>query len=74
MDGGKPGAGVPHGDLLIEFTEAILGTDPARLEKARLAVWDTLGEAAFVDAAAVAAGYNSVVKIADGSGIPIDEE
>ena len=62
-----------HGELLIEFTEAALGDNPVRLEKARLSVWETMGEAALVDVAACVGSYNSVVKVADASGIPLDE-
>ncbi len=32
-----------------------------------------LGDAAFVDTCAIIASFNSVVKIADGAGIPLEE-
>lgn len=66
--------GIPHGGLLIAFAEAILGDDDGRLVDARQALSRTLGEAAMVDSAAVAAGFNAIDRVADGTGIPIDEE
>lgn len=66
--------GVFKGDLLVPFAEAILGEDPDLLIEARQAVSEALGEAAMVDAAAVAAGFNGIDRVADATGIPIDEE
>ncbi len=64
---------MPHGALLVEFGEAVLRGDAARRTAARQAVLDTLGAAALVDAAAIVASFNSVVIIADGTGIPLEE-
>jgi len=38
-----------------------------------MAVYRALGAAALVDAAAIVASFNAVVKIADGTGIPLEE-
>lgn len=72
-DGAGDG-GVPHGRLLVTFAEAVLTDDPDLLHPARQMMARTLGEAAMVDAAAVAAGFNAIDRVADGTGIPIDEE
>ena len=66
--------GVSHGAILADFAEAILGTDKVRLDTARAAVQTALGDAALVDAAAVAANFNAIDRVADSTGIPIDEE
>ena len=66
--------GVPHGGLLVAFAEAVLGDDPSLLSEARRALTQAVGEAAMVDSAAVAAGFNGIDRVADGTGIPIDEE
>ena len=66
--------GVPNGGLLVAFAEAVLGDDPGLMSEARQALSRTLGEAAMVDAAAVVAGFNAIDRVADGTGIPIDEE
>ena len=68
---------VPHGNLLLGFTEAVLLDEP-RLDELRSElrqqVIDNMGDAAFVDVCAVVASFNAVVKIADGTGIPLEPE
>ena len=66
-------SGVPHGKMLIEFVEAVIGDDDARLERTRQAIYVTLGPAALVDAAGAVASFNAVVKVADGAGIRVDD-
>lgn len=44
-----------------------------RQARARGNVYRSLGAAALVDAAAIVASFNAVVKIADGTGIPLEE-
>jgi hypothetical protein len=46
--------------------------DDARQARAREAVYRALGAAALVDAAAIVASFDAVVKIADGTGIPLE--
>jgi tRNA C32,U32 (ribose-2'-O)-methylase TrmJ len=50
----------------------MLAGDPARRARAREAVYRALGAAALVDAAAIVASFDAVVKIADGTGIPLE--
>jgi hypothetical protein len=65
-------SGVEHGDLLIEFADAVMNADGERLDAARSAVLDQMGSKALVECAAVAANFNQMVRIADATGIPID--
>lgn len=65
--------GVTHGALLAEFAEAVWDDDEGRLDAARKAVIETLGPAALVDSAGIAATFNAIDRIADSTGIPIDE-
>ena len=65
--------GVPHGALLNAFVEAVLGTDAAQLDVARNAVVEALGPAALVDAAAVIAAFMQMDRIADATGIALDD-
>ncbi len=65
-------SGVEHGDLLIEFADAVMSAGTERLDRARVAVHDTIGSRALVECAAVAANFNQMVRIADSTGIPID--
>lgn len=71
-DGGR--VGVAQAVELIEFGEAVLSGDAKRQARARSAVYRSLGPAALVDAAAIVASFNAVVKIADGTGIPLEDD
>ena len=64
---------MPRGALLVDYGEAMLRGDEARRRAAREAVCRELGPAALADAAAIVASFNSVVKIADASGIPLED-
>lgn len=72
--GGSMGeTGIAHGNLLIAYAEAVVGDDDAELDKARTDVLDAMGPEALVDAAATVASFNSVVRIASATGIPLDD-
>lgn len=64
---------MPHATTLIEFGEAVLGDDANRQARARQSVYDALGSEGLVDAAAIVASFNAVVKIADATGIPLED-
>lgn len=65
--------GVAHGGLLIEFGEAVLTDDTARLDAARDAILETMGPDALVDSAAVAAMFNALDRVADSTGAPVED-
>jgi hypothetical protein len=67
-------AGVPHGRLLVEFAEAVLGGDDAALAGARIALRAAIGPAGLVDAAAVVGLFNAIDRVADATGIPLEAE
>jgi hypothetical protein len=67
-------SGIEHGEALIAFAEAIVGRDPAEVARARQRLADEMGVAAMVDAAAVASNFERMVRIADGTGIPLGEQ
>ena len=62
-------AGVDHGAELIAFADAAVARSP-EVGAAREAVQKSLGDAEVVDAAAVIANFQRMVRIADGTGIP----
>jgi hypothetical protein len=62
--------GIAHAAALIDFTEAVVLRDATRTETARKMLRAALGEAGFVDAAAVVAAFHGFVRIADAIGIP----
>jgi len=61
---------IPHAAELAAFAEAVVSRDAGRTASAREALRRLLGEAAFVDAAAVVAAFHGFVRIADAIGIP----
>lgn len=73
ITGAEGDGGVPHGAVLASFVDAVIGGDTAGLAIARKAVRRAVGDAAFVDVCATVASFNAVVKIADGTGIPLEE-
>jgi alkylhydroperoxidase family enzyme len=74
VNGGiESAAGIAHGERLVAFCEAAMGDEPAELERERAALRAVLSPAAFVDACAVFGAFNVVDRIADATGIPLDE-
>ncbi len=69
---GDASSGVPAGDLLTAFADATLDGDPDATARARDAVLAELGPEATVDAAGVIGNFQRMVRIADGTGIPLD--
>jgi len=63
---------IPHAPELVTFAEAVVQGDDATLSRARSELLGAMGPAAFVDAVAVAANFQRMVRIADSTGIPLD--
>jgi hypothetical protein len=61
---------IPHAAALVDFTEAVVLRDAARTVAVRETLRAALGDAGFVDAAAVVAAFHGFVRIADAIGIP----
>jgi len=66
--------GIPYADELASFAEAIAQRDTAKIERTRNELARVAGDRIMVDAAAVAANFQRMVRIADSMGIPIDEK
>jgi hypothetical protein len=66
-------SGVPGGELLLAFSDAVIGTDRAVLDAARTALAEGLGPAAVPAASAIAANFSKNDRIANGAGIPVDD-
>jgi hypothetical protein len=66
--------GVPHGRLLVEFAEAVLGEDEAALTPARATLGEAIGPAGLADAAGVVGLFNAIDRVADATGIPLEAE
>ena len=71
---GKPGDGnIPHGALLVTFAEAVLGVENERLADTQSRIRAAMGDAALVDAAAIIATFNAIDRVADATGIQIED-
>jgi len=64
-------AGVQYGAELIAYADAVVARSPD-VAKTRDAVQKSMGDDGVVDAAGVIANFQRMVRIADGTGIPID--
>ena len=73
VEGEQVDSKLPGGDALLQFAEVALGDDAEAIGAARQRVSAALGEAATVDAAGVIANFQRMVRIADATGIPLDE-
>jgi hypothetical protein len=73
---GHGDAGVPLGGELIRFASAAarLSGDTAELDDARRAVVSRAGEAGMIDAAAVAANFHMMTRLADATGARLPTE
>jgi hypothetical protein len=71
---GRPGVGLEHGDALLRFAGACGGTDDEELAEARTALIEDTDVAFMVDAAAVAANFEMMTRLADGTGASMPAE
>jgi hypothetical protein len=69
---GNAGSGVAHEAELLAFADATI-VDPPSLDAARQALVSCAGLEAMIDAAAVIAGFDAITRVADGSGIPLEQ-
>lgn len=65
--------GVAQGADLLAFTEAVMANDADAIATARAHLEAGIGADGVVDTAAVIAMFNIVDRVADATGIPIDE-
>lgn len=65
--------GIAHAAQLVAFAEAVAGGDDARLKSSREALRSVLTPEEFVDTCAVIGAFSVVDRIADSTGIPLDE-
>ena len=65
--------GVENEDVLLDFADAIWGTESTVLDSARDALDQRMGEKAVVEASVTAANFGMVDRIANAIGISSDE-
>ena len=72
-DANEDKTGVKAGEQLREFADAVLSRDEEKIAINRKVLLDQIGKSATVDVAATVANFQRMVRIADGTGIPLDE-
>ncbi|NNE84021.1 MAG: hypothetical protein HKN28_08635 [Alphaproteobacteria bacterium] len=65
--------GVPGGEVLRRFAETIIKGDENQLARARNSVRAAFGDAGMVDAAAIAAQFDALDRVADATGMYLDD-
>ncbi len=73
MEGSDVHSGIPCGELLSELVESTLANDQNQLTRIRSGIVDEMGTDALVDSAAIIGNFQRMVRIADGTGIPLDK-
>ena len=64
---------IPNGKILLDLVEAVHDGGTENLAAARNKVRTLMGDSAFIDTCAIIASFSAVVKIADGTGIPLED-
>jgi hypothetical protein len=73
LTAGAGDGNIRHGALLVAFADAVLGSDNTRLSAIRREIRTKMGDAALVDAAAITATFNAIDRVADCTGIQIED-
>ena len=66
-------SGVEHGEALVAFAEAAVAENSVAMAHARQRLLEAMGVEAMIDAAAVTSNFERMVRIADATGIPLDQ-
>ncbi len=66
-------SGIPGGALLLEFAHALVEGEAQPLAGVRAKLAAAMGTEVVVDAAGVVSNFERMVRIADGTGIPLGE-
>lgn len=66
-------SGVPYGAILIKLAELTATSAWTELKTTLAEAASTIGEQQAVDALVVASAFNGITRVADATGIPLDE-
>ena len=66
--------GIDNARALISFVEAFINRDATALAQARTVLAGEIGTDGMIDAAAVAANFQRMVRVADATGIPFESQ
>jgi hypothetical protein len=71
--GEMSGVGIADETILLKIAEAVFSGDKDELSDVREEGLKVLGAQGLVDAITVAAGFNGITKVANATGLPLDE-
>lgn len=66
--------GVPHGELLMAFAEAVVTHQEEAIVTTRSALVDAIGEDGLIDAAGVVGLFNAIDRVADATGTELEHD
>jgi hypothetical protein len=70
---GERTAGIEHEDWLKRLTEEAIRSEWSALARTLAAASDAVGQKMAVDCLVVASAFNGITRVADATGIPLDE-
>lgn len=73
LTGTEGDGNIAHGALLVAFTDAVVKYDDAEAAKLRAGIRAQMGDDALVDSAAIVAAFSGFDRIADSTGIPLED-
>ena len=65
--------GVEHEDIMLIIAEAVVSSDPGASTAMRQRAIAEIGEQEMLDAIGIASGFNGITKIANATGLPLDQ-
>jgi hypothetical protein len=65
------GSGIPGGNVILRFVDAVMSGTESDQGAARTAIVDELGPESLVDAAGVFGNFQMMNRVAEGTGIPV---
>ena len=66
-------AGVENGAFLMELAAAVYSQNHETLADIRIRGLELLGERGLAEALGIASGFNGITKVANGTGLPLDQ-
>lgn len=64
---------MPHSNILVSFAQHAISRDGEAAARSRTALAEVAGQDAMIDAAAVIGGFDGITRIADATGIPLED-
>lgn len=70
---GSSRVGIEHEDIMLMIAEAVVSSEPDAITAMRQQASAEIGEQQMLDAIGIASGFNGITKIANATGLPLDQ-